>query len=109
MANETVTTPKILEFKSGDRCGELFRQFRMLAILAEQVDGHGIGMPEADLVKQSGLSDQEALRCLASLEREKIVHSQLNQEGTAGPYARRYRLNGRSATMRLELGGQPIS
>jgi len=44
------------------------------------------------LVEASGLGADDTLCQVARLEREGFVRSFLCQEGTAGPFARRYRL-----------------
>jgi len=52
----------------------------------------GIGSIQEELVKASGLGTDDALRQLARLEQQGFVRSFLCQEGTAGPFARRYQL-----------------
>ncbi|MDP3882708.1 MAG: hypothetical protein Q8Q48_01495 [Candidatus Staskawiczbacteria bacterium] len=52
---------------------------------------HDIGLTEEQLVKESGLGN-DALRVIRELEQDGFVDSFICQEGTCGPYARRYRL-----------------
>lgn len=51
-----------------------------------------IGLTEDDLTKESGLPRDEALAEVKKLEESGFVRSFLCQEGTAGPYTRRYKL-----------------
>ncbi|MEK9177603.1 MAG: hypothetical protein AAB777_00610 [Patescibacteria group bacterium] len=63
---------------------------QVLAVLSCMTKG--IGSTQEEAIKASGLEADNALRQLARLEREGFVRSFLCQEGTAGPFARRYRL-----------------
>lgn len=65
----------------------------VLPVLAAFVRGKGsIGLTEGEITKESGLTMEKALYEVAKLEREGFVRSFLCQEGTSGPYARRYKL-----------------
>jgi hypothetical protein len=66
------------------------------------LNSEGIGLTEDELVKQSGLEENDVLKQVALLEYEEFVRSFICQEGSAGPYARRYKLVS-DVTVKLEV------
>lgn len=65
----------------------------VMPVLAALIRGKAsIGLTEEELTKGSGLAKDDALREVAKLEKDGFIRSFLCQEGTAGPYARRYKL-----------------
>lgn len=68
-------------------------EINVMPVLAALVrNRRSIGLTEDDLTKGSGLARDEALFEVAKLEKDGFVRSFLCQEGTAGPFARRYKL-----------------
>ena len=66
---------------------------RLLPLLAAFIGvRRGIGRTEDELVKESNLSREETLKGVWHLETQGFVRSFINQEGTTGPWARRYKL-----------------
>ena len=68
---------------------------RTLVALSHHRDGKGghvFGLKVDEVMRQTGLDEQEALQTLEELERLKICGPHTCQESTAGPYAIRYRL-----------------
>ena len=62
----------------------------------------GIGLTEEELVNKSGLDKDDALSEISWLEMDGFVCSFICQEGTAGPFARRYKLD-RRVEVKLEI------
>lgn len=68
-----------------------FHDLRVVAALMK--DGvHSYGMTEGSLRDATGLDDQELLKVVHDLLGDRVVTSFVSQEGTAGPFAHRYRL-----------------
>lgn len=80
------TASKVLDLSKDRRCLE----YMALLSALSRAKG-GIGLTEEEILKDSGLKN-EGLGALAYLENEGFVSSFICQEGTVGPYARRYRL-----------------
>lgn len=87
MSEQAVQTRVTKVFAPIVKCGEV----NVMPVLAALVrKRQSIGLTEDDLT--SGLSRDETLSEVAELERGGFVRSFLCQEGTSGPYARRYKL-----------------
>jgi len=68
-------------------------EINVMPLFAALIRGRkSIGLTEDDVIKGSGLARDDALGEIAKLEAAGFIRSFLCQEGTAGPYARRYRL-----------------
>lgn len=70
----------------GERLG------RVLAAFANQGPGRGFGLKLDELVKSTGLNDQEVLGHLYGLEKVGAIVQRVCQEGSCGPYSIRFAL-----------------
>lgn len=61
-------------------------------LLSEARDSRSWGMTEEELIKKTGGDQQETMKSLGALLRQQVIIFHITQEGTAGPYAHRYRL-----------------
>lgn len=75
---------------------------RIISAIQISNDKHVYGVPEEEILKISGLEQQEFLKALRFLLENRLIAHQVNQESTAGPYAHRYKLE-QNAVVTLEI------
>lgn len=75
---------------------------RIIGAIQMSQDKHVYGVPEEEVLKASGLEAQSFMKTLTYLVRKDVVSHQMCQEGTAGPFAHRYKVEP-NAVVTLEI------
>jgi len=98
--SDQINQPKITKVFDRLMHGNSIKTMRILTVFLG-IRG-GIGLTEEELVNKSGLDKDDALSEISWLEMDGFVCSFICQEGTAGPFARRYKLD-RRVEVKLEI------
>ncbi len=83
-ASTSVNQPLLFILDTNRGYEEGFAKLQVLSVLLAQVKKCSMGILEDQLEAASGLKAEKFLAAIGSLERQRLVTSEISQEGTAG-------------------------